>query len=218
MNTKSTIKGIITSGLIAFTGQSLAIDIAVSPISDFSGWDTMPIGGMITLSASGAGDSETVVTDSTADAFTANVTINTANCPDYCMVRLDRWIGTINGKDVRAEVRISSWDGGVKAAEYRIRVWDSDLGTYTEQISRGFFGNSDGSEWNIDEKIGVGIGLEGDDVIFYSDTRGHIISVDLLGQVDLYDAPKPYGLFVYTNTDGDSISATFEDFLDVAVE
>ncbi|WP_029134541.1 hypothetical protein [Sedimenticola selenatireducens] len=218
MNIKTLTKSVITSTLLALSGPSFALDIAVSPIVDFSGWDTMPINNTISLSASGADNLQRVTTDSMAEAFAANVSVNSANCTAFCMARISRNIGTINGSPVYAEVRIGSWEGTPKAVYYSIRIFDTDTQTFVDEVSRGYFGDTNGENWSLGESIGLAMGIEDQVAVFYSGNRAIILEVDLLGQLTPHDAPQPYRLDLYSQEAGDSISATFDGFLDISLD
>ena len=103
------------------------------------------------LSTTLAGSSWTqVYYDAFSAGFAASIKIDSAECPTFCMVRVDRDIGTFNGNKLSAEIRIQAGEGS-RNISYRLREYDTATGEMLSEISRGYIGDKNGTTWEIEK-------------------------------------------------------------------
>lgn len=202
-----------TAGLL--TTMASAYQYELTEISDFNGWSRAVTNGQITLHASGASQKTRTVTSSTADAFYGVVKITAATCPDYCMARISRFVGTYKGNNVLAETRVYL-DGSTRRVHYRIRTFDPVTFDVVEDLVRGDIGNRE-MGWTLNTDIGIALGIKGNELVFYGSNQPTLQKVEFFDGFTPYSTPLPYRFDVYTETAGDSITATFSNFFDVSM-
>lgn len=212
-------KIVLTAILLLFVASVHAYSYAVGPASVVTPGDWTEDSGTYSVTLTGANTEADLVTDANSDGLFASITMDAANCPGFCQVRADKVIGTYNGDLVFAEIKIThDLDIEQNLIWYRVRTFDPVTFAVTDEISRGFFGPATGLQWNVGDTIMIAIALEGDELIFYSDTHSQIAKLKLLFDVIPNEEPLPWNIKAFTGSnEGDSISVTVNSINAVTV-
>jgi len=199
-----------------FAGNTYAeYSYAIAPtvITDSSDWVMQGAG--YSTSVSGIDGFSSITTGAIDDGLWANITVNEANCPGYCLVRLQKNVGLFNGDTLRAELRLEKWENSTQAISYRIRTLDTETGSTTAELAKGYFGTNSGQQWTIGTGVNLAAAIEGNDFIFYTGNNPFLTKKQLLSPFEPFR--RNWLISVYTETAEDFIAVTVKDFLVVDV-